>query len=800
MSDEIRQSRTKARIARVFLLLLLAVVVGIPGGYLLARMINRPLVEELYTYQPDVITRLHDRRGEVFAEYSIQKRIVVPLDQISPNFVNAVVATEDARFREHGGIDPQAIVRALIKDIIAREKVEGASTLTQQLAKQIFLTPEKSWKRKINEAFLAVDIEKRFTKDQIFEFYANQVYLGHGAYGVESASRLYFGKHSADLSLPEGALLAGLIQRPSTYSPIDNPDRTIQRRNHVLRRMATEGYISEKERDQAIRTPIVLRSWDEETPEVGGYFSEEVRQFLQKEYGSDDLYRGGLDVYTTMDVRIQQAAEESLREGLIAFDRRRGFRRPERNIVGEGIEPEEFDDPTWGRSLQPGRLYPAAVVENGGGELSVYIDGEILVLGEQAYGSWRRGARPLAVLERGDVVHVRFEEEEDGSRVWTLEQMPQVQGAVVVIDVPTGEVRALVGGYDFYTSKFNRAVQSVRQTGSSFKPFVYGAAFEKGYTPADTVFDAPVEIPIGTGIYSPRNYTGTYEGIITLQRAIELSINIPAVKVASLIGYDEVVDFAQRAGVGTDLQPYPSLALGAAGVPPIEMAMAYNTFANRGVRIRPRTIESIQDSTGKVLYQNYPEITEATSEQVAYVLTHAMQAVVRRGTGYAAHTLPGVYAGKTGTTNGYTDAWFVGYSPEYTIAVWVGYDDPQRSLGRGATGGDIALPIWVDTFRRMDEAGVREERAESFPVPAGVVTAPFDLKTGRRGRGDCGRVVEGAFISGTQPDRDCDGIPASQPGIASITPPSTETAPAAETPEEIPSPADPATPDPPPSN
>lgn len=801
MSEEVRKTQTKWRVVRVLLLLLIAGVIGVPGGYLLARMINRPLVEELYTYQPDIITRLHDRRGEVFAEYSIQKRIVVPLDQISSNFVNAVVATEDARFREHGGIDPQAILRALMKDIIAREKVEGASTLTQQLAKQIFLTPEKSWKRKINEAFLAVDIEKRFTKDQIFEFYANQVYLGHGAYGVESASRLYFGKHSADLSLPEAALLAGLIQRPSTYSPIDNPDRTVQRRNHVLRRMELEGYISEKERDQAIRTPIMLHSWQEETPEVGAYFSEEVRQFLQKEYGSDDLYRGGLDVYTTMDVRIQQAAEESLREGLIAFDRKRGFRTPERNIVEEGIEPEEFDDPSWGTSLQPGRLYPAAVVENEDGVLSVFLDGDILRLDGQSYASWRRGAKPLAILKRGHIVHVRFEEEEDGTRLWTLEQMPQVQGAVVVMDVASGEVRGLVGGYDFHTSKFNRAVQSVRQTGSSFKPFVYGAAFEKGYTPADTVFDAPVEIPHGTGTYSPRNYTGTYEGIITLQRAIELSINIPAVKVATLIGYDEVVDFARRAGVGTELEPYPSLALGAAGVPPIQMATAYNTFANRGVHIRPRTIESIQDSTGKILYQNYPEISEATSEQVAYVLTHAMQAVVRRGTGYAAHTLPGVYAGKTGTTNGYTDAWFVGYSPEYTIAVWVGYDDPQRSLGRGATGGDIALPIWIDTFRRMDAAGVREEPAKSFTVPAGVVSAPFDLKTGRRGRGNCGRIVEGAFISGTQPDRDCDGISISQPGLASLPqePEAVSPAPAAPEPEQLP-PPEPETPVPPPSN
>ena len=786
MSDEIENSPKKGRILWKIVLLVLAVVLGIPGGYLLARMINRPLVEELYTYQPDVITRVHDRQGQVFAEYSIQKRIVVPLDAISENFVNAVIATEDARFRDHGGIDPRAITRALVKDVIAREKVEGASTLTQQLAKQIFLTPEKSWKRKINEIFLAVEIEKNFTKDQIFELYANQVYLGHGAYGVEAASRLYFGKHASELTIPEAALLAALIQRPSTYSPITNPDRTIQRRNHVLRRMESEGYITAQERDQAIRTPILLHSWEEETPEVGGYFSEEVRQFLQKEYGTDDLYRGGLDVYTTMDIRIQQAAEEALREGLIAFDRRRGFRKPERNIVSEGIEPEEFDDPSWGSGLVEGRLYPAAVVRIDDPTLSVFIDGQVLELGEEAYASWRRGNKPLATVVRGDIVHVRFDVDENEERVWTLGQLPEVQGAVVVLDVPTGEVRAMVGGYDFNTSKFNRAVQSLRQTGSGFKPFVYGAAFEKGYTPADTVFDAPVEIPVGTKTYSPRNYTGTYEGIITLQRALELSINIPAVKVSMLVGLDGVVDFARRAGVRTELAPYPSLALGAAGVPPIQMATAYNTFANRGVRITPRLIDSIKDSSGKTLYQGYPEISEATSDQVAYVLTHAMQAVVRRGTGYAAHTLPGIYAGKTGTTNGYTDAWFVGYSPEYTIAVWVGYDDPQRSLGRGSTGGEVALPIWIDTFEGMDAAGVRETPAESFTVPAGVVTVPFDLKSGRRGRGNCGRVVEGAFISGTQPDRDCDGVPISQPGMEALQAPPVPALPSPSLEEAVP--------------
>jgi penicillin-binding protein 1A len=748
--------------------LALAIILGVPGGYLVAGMINRPLVEELHQYRPDIITRIFDRNGEVFAEYSIQKRIVVAKDAMSPHLIHAIIATEDARFHEHGGIDPKAILRAGIKDVLAGKKVQGASTLTQQLARQIFLTPEKRWKRKIDEAFLAVDIEKNFTKEQIFEMYANQVYLGHGAYGVEAASRMYFGKHASELSIPEAALVAALIQRPSATSPMANAPRALERRNYVLRRMAEVGFISTAERDQGIRTPLVLRSFEEETPEVGAYFSEEVRKMVQRQYGTDDLYRGGLDVQTTMDSRIQKAAEEALRAGLHAFDRGRGFRKPERNVLAEGIEPEEFEDPSWRGGISPGRLYPAAILNVEDGVIRVRLAGETIDLNREAYATWR-GRSPLALVERGHIVHVRVEERDDESRAWYLDQLPEVQGAVVVLDVSTGEVRAVVGGYDFHVSKFNRATQALRQTGSAFKPFVYGAAFEKGYTPADTVFDAPVEIQVGTATYSPRNYGGRHEGIITLQRALELSINIPAVKVLTLVGVESVIDFARRTGVRAELPPYPSLALGAAGVPPIQMAAAFNTFANYGVHIRPRLISSISDSTGKTIHQTYPQMTEAVSEQVAYLSTSMMQGVIRRGTGFKARVLPGAYSGKTGTTNGYTDAWFVGYSPEYTIAVWVGYDDPRRSLGRGATGGDVALPIWIDTFRRMDDAGVREEPATAFRVPAGITVVPFDLKTGLRGRGPCGRVAEGAFIQGTQPERDCEGLPVEDEQIAAVT-------------------------------
>jgi penicillin-binding protein 1A len=327
---------------------------------------------------------------------------------------------------------------------------------------------------------------------------------------------------------------------------------------------------------------------------------------------------------------------------------------------------------------------------------------------------------------------------------------------VVIVDVKSGEVRALVGGYDFQMSKFNRAIQSRRQTGSSFKPFVYGAAFEKGLTPADTVFDEPVAIPVGNQIYSPKNYYGMYAGIVTIQRALELSINVPAVKTWMMVGADRVVDFAKRCGITSDIPRYPSTALGAAGVSPIEMVGAYNVFANQGVYVKPRLIRRIADQTDRVLEDQLPELSEATQAQVAFELAHVLRGTIDRGTGFEAHSLPPPLAGKTGTTNSYTDAWFLGFSPEYTIGVWVGYDDPSRSLGGGATGAEVALPIWIDIVKQIDVLKLRTSRPE-FDIPPGIIMAPMDLKTGRRGVGPCERVVMEAFIAGQEPDKDCSG-------------------------------------------
>lgn len=764
MNDESEKQTTNARprrkgavIAKLALPLLVAVALGVPGGFLAARVIHVPLVETLDTYRPNVITRLLSRNGTAFAEYAIQRRMVVSKKEISPYLIDAIIATEDASFYQHGGVDPKAVMRAIYKDVVTGTKAEGASTLTMQLARQVFLTPEKSWRRKINEVFLAIEIEKSFTKEQIFEMYANQVYLGD-VYGVEAAARHYFGKHAKDLSIAEAAMIAGMIQRPSRLSPITYPKQALQRRNHVLRRMVSEKLISQAEYDKAVASPIVLGTFKSEAPPVGAYFAEEVRQYLERNYGSDELYQSGLSVWTTLDLELQQIAENALKSGLHRFDHRKGMKKPERNLLDEGIDPSTFEDPGWDDPPLRNTIYQAVVSSVSRNEVRVSFAGREMALGKDAW-AWSRKPSLVGFLREGDLVHVRMlpaKDASDQSETWIIDQVPRVQGAIVVLDVRTGEILALSGGYEFSRSKFNRAVQSLRQPGSLFKTLVYAAAFERGFTAADTLFDSPITITYDDQSYTPRNYTGDYAGIVTVQLALEKSINIPAVKTLMIVGPDPVIDLARRCGITAALPPYPSLALGSSGISLMELTAAYNTFGNQGVYAKPYSIQRITDATQKVLEESVPELAEGVEAQTAYLVTHMLEAVIDRGTGYAAHEIPGALAGKTGTTNGYTDAWFVGYSPELAVGVWVGYDDPSKTLGTGATGADVALPVWMELFKMADEKGLRGDPKE-FDTPPGVVIVPMDLQTGRRGAGPCSRVVQGAFVSGTEPTQDCSG-------------------------------------------
>jgi len=754
----------RPRRAAAFLVLLLPVVLttglGVGAGYAVSRVIRIPKVSELASYTPDIVTEVRGADGSVIARFAIERRVLLSRTQIPDVMVKALLACEDARFYEHGGIDIIRIGGAALRDLASRRFAQGASTITQQLARSVFLTPEKSIARKINEAFLTVEIEKRFSKDQILTLYLNKVYFGHGNYGVEAASTYFFGKHAKDLKLPEAALLAGMIQRPEDYSPVRNAAAAKSRRDFVLRRMREEHAIDDATWRRAVDEPIKLARGAQESI-VGPYFCEEIRQYLEKAYGYSGLYRKGLRVDSTLDPRIERWAEEALRWGLRKHDRRSGFRKP-RNLVAEGIDPDNYRDPAWEEDPAEGAtlpdVVPAVVLSASAKSAEVRVGSRRITLPQAAF-RWTRAATPAQAVKRGDLILLETLESEDGKKDVIVSQHPAVEGAVVVLENGTGAVRALVGGYDFSRSKFDRAVQALRQVGSAFKPFVYLTAVESGFTPADTVLDSPISIVIDPRQppYQPQNYHKKYSGIVTYQHALEESLNVPAVRVDLLVTTRKVVDAARRLGVKQNLLAYPSLALGSFEVTPLEMTAAYSVFANQGLLYPPRLVERVHDFDGVLLEQSSPEPKEATTPQAAYVVLGMLKGVTVRGTAGSAAPLQLPIAGKTGTTNDYSDAWFVGTSPKYTLGVWVGHES-KKSLGSKSTGAEVALPIWLRLIKRMKEAGL-VTGSEDYEVPPGIVFVPFDLATGYRATPGCSKVVLGAFVNGTQPTELCGDRP-----------------------------------------
>ena len=751
---------TGRRVAAILVLLvpvLLTAGLGVGAGYTLSRLIQVPRVSELASYRPDVVTEIRGSDGSTIARYAIERRFLIDRKQIPNVMVKALLAAEDSRFFEHGGIDLIRIGGAALRDLATRRLAQGASTLTQQLARSVFLSPEKSFARKINEIFLTVEIEKGYSKDQILTMYLNQIYFGHGNYGVEAASTWYFGHPARELTLPEAALLAGLIQRPEYYSPVRNPEAARQRRDFVLRRMLDEGLIDAAARKEAAAAPLALTRASRESI-VGPYFCEEIRQYLEKKYGDKGLYRQGLRIDSTLDPRLEAWAEEALRWGLRKHDRRFGFRKP-RNLVAEGIDPGTYRDPSW-EERRDGQTPDTAVAvvqsaSKAGAELRA--GSGAFTLPATAF-RWTR-ADPSKAVRHGDLVLVETSEGEDGKPETFLSQEPQVEGAVVILENGTGAVRALVGGYDFSRSKFDRAVQALRQVGSAFKPFVYLTAIEEGYTPADTVLDSPISIVIDPRQppYQPQNYYRKYSGIVTYQHALEQSINVPAVRVDLLVGTKRVIETTRRLGVRQNLLAYPSLALGAFELTPLEMAAAYSVFANQGLLFTPRLVERVRDADGVLLEENSPDAKDATSPGAAYVALGMLRGVTQRGTAATAARMNLPLAGKTGTTNDYTDAWFVGTTPKYTIAVWVGHD-AKKTLGPKSTGAETALPIWLRIVRRMKAAGLVGE-ADDYEVPPGVVFVPIDLATGYRATPSCAKPVLMAFLNGTQPTELCGDRP-----------------------------------------
>lgn len=716
------------------------------AGVVVGAMIKRPEVESLQDFEHRLVTRIYDESGDVFRTYQRENRILIDENQMPQRLKEAILAAEDANFYDHGGIDLRGVLRALYKNLRAGTIEEGASTLTMQVAREVFLHRRREWTRKIEEAFLAVELEKRYSKDQILTLWANLQNLGHGNYGMEAAARDYFNKSVGDLTIAEAATLAGIPNRPSELTIRTRPELVKERRNYVLRRMLEEDVITDNEYEAAKAEPVLAVPRRRQR-QLGAYFAEDVRRHLYSTYGEAALYDRGLQVETTLDRRIQVAAEDALRQGLLNLDHRKGWRGAKEHFEDDGLEEREL--PSWtGAEIEIGMWYEGIVLESGSRTAKIRIEGRELELSRQGV-EWTGRERPDRVLRKGDVAWFRLAapEKEGEEPVLFLEQEPELEGAVLVLDSASGAIRAMVGGWDFERNEFNRATQAQRQVGSAFKVFVYGAAIENGYTAADTIFDGPA-VFLGADnepSYSPRNHSREYHGIVTLRKALQGSYNVSAVKLLDLVGVDSVVDFARRCGVESALPPYPSLALGAADLVPLELAAAYATVVNGGIYVEPYFIERVLTRDGRVIQEHLPRAHQAMDPRHAYVLTQMLKGVADRGTAAAGRWgLSRVeldVGGKTGTTNAYTDAWFVGFTPKYTLLAWVGYDK-KRSIGRNMTGFAAALPVWTRVLERGLEEGWITE-GETFDRPPGVVTRLIDYDTGLLGGGFAEFFVEG---------------------------------------------------------
>jgi penicillin-binding protein 1A len=750
-----------ARNAGIVALFIVAAMLGILSGVMFAYAGDLPQVSALDNYSPSTITRIYSSSGQVIGEFATQRRVIVGYDDINPRLRQAIIATEDAEFDRHFGVNIWRIFVAALTDILERRRAQGASTLTQQLARnlkeQFGLTKEKSFERKVREAILAIQIEKRYTKKEIFTIYCNQMYLGHGAYGVEAASRLYFNKSNKQLSLEEAALIAGIFQTPERQSPFVDMKRATSRRNVVLQRMADERYITQPQADEAKQKPIVTHGAPTQPPGIAPYFVEEVRKHLEKEYGAKMLYENGLSVRTTLDGRLQEIANGSLERGLRAYDKRHGWRKPTRNVIAEKHTIEGFKDERWTRPIGIGDIVPAVVVtapKAGPAQLRV---GSFRADLERAGFTWTRKTSAADLFAPGDLVDVKIAKLDPAadSATVTLEQSPLAEGAMLAIDNHTGQIKAMVGGWSFSRSKFNRAVQAYRQLGSTFKPIVYTAAIDRGYTPSSIIVDSPVSYQAGNNqIYSPHNYDHKFLGAITLRYALEESRNIPAIKMMDTLGPKNVLEYAKRFGFEEDFPPYLPIALGAGDATLIDVTSAYTTFPNQGVRMKPFMVLNVRDRDSNLLEENRGEPSDVIRADTAYVMTNMLRGVLSpRGTGARAAGLAAQWplAGKTGTVDDNTDAWFVGFDPDITVGVWLGFDDKRKSLGGAEQGAFAALPIWMDFMKTYIDGRDDKDSAPAFEAPGNIVFVAVDKSNGAALPGGSPESINEAFIAGTQP-------------------------------------------------
>jgi penicillin-binding protein 1A len=694
-----------------------------------------PPISELKKYRFVEGTKVYADDDTLIGEFKIEKGIYVPLKDIPSHLKNAVIATEDSRFWKHKGIDYIGIGRALIKDILSASLKEGGSTITQQLAKIMFLSPEKTIQRKVKEAQLAIKLEKELSKEEILELYLNKIYLGHGTYGVEMASRLYFGKSVSKITLAESALLAGLIKAPNTYSPYNNSVRAKERQEIVLKRMEEEGYIKPSEAERAKKEPIFLSSFNINADSYN-YFLEYIRNILEQKYGIEMVYKGNLKVYTTLNKKAQLSAQKALQEGLRDVDKRKGWRGPLGNkadikddlqipkksfhaAVGDistgvvlSVSPKEAIIKArgiTGRLMLADALWASTIVDKNSGKIKTIKDLKL-----------------TDILKKGDIIQVRFKNVSGNNILFSLEQDPEVEGAVVVMEPETGFIKALVGGNNFSKSPFNRAVYAKRQPGSAFKPIIYAAALEYGFTPATVLNDEPVSYPGANGQpWRPENYDNKYYGPTTLRTALAYSRNVVTVKLLDSIGIDRVINFAKEIGVNSEIPRELTIALGSVTMTPLDLTTVYSTFANGGIKNRPIAIRYITDAKGNVLESNEPEGIQVISPETSFLITSIMKDVIKYGTGMRAN-IGRPAAGKTGTSNDYKDAWFVGYTPQLVGCVWIGFDDMRKSLGSGEAGGRVAAPVWSRFMREI----LNEDPVKDFDIPDGIVKYVIDESSG----------------------------------------------------------------------
>ena len=794
---------------RKIILILCAVVAFIAllsaGLYFLYLITTLPKIDRLADYKPPIVSQVFGDDGSLVGEFYLERRTVVPVDKIPKKLIHAFVAAEDSNFYQHKGIDYLGIVRAAFKNLISFRKKEGASTITQQVARSMLLTPKKEYSRKLKEAIIATRMEKALSKDEILYIYLNQIYMGAGSYGVQLAAETYFGKDVEQLNLAEMAMLAGLPKAPSLYSPIKHLDRAKQRQAYVLERMVKEGYITQAEADHAATTPIVIRSKKKVNSDQSAYFLEQVRIQLEERYGEDRLYKEGLKIYTTMNAEMQMAAYDGVVNGLKALDKRQGYRGPLKYLAENEVSAfcSKVEDGIYEVSLKEGATYQGVVtgMNTTKRELTVQV-GERKGTLPRKNMSWAGKARLVDSYERpsddkgkaitlGSVIEVSVvtPDTNKSGAIFALDQEPLAQAALFAMDPKNGAVKAMVGGYDFKRSQFNRAMQARRNAGSAFKPIIYTAAIDKGMTPASIIDDSPIEFPGSGGkVWAPKNYDNIYRGPVTMREALTNSINVVSVKILENIGVGYAVEYAKRLGITSPLSENLTLALGSSSVTPMELTTAYAVFASGGYRLTPYFVTKVTDRDGMVLEEitppQVPAFTSMTSAptptgvedeagqgeetdsrepvatpetgspapvpvisgETAYIITNLMESVVSKGTGRRALAVGRPVAGKTGTTNDMKDAWFVGFVPQLVAGVWVGYDQ-ERSLGASGSGGQAAAPIWTEFMKRA----LAGKPVVDFTVPPDVNFALINPLTGRLARpGTAGSVME-CFKAGTEP-------------------------------------------------